>query len=138
MTKPLSRREFLRLAALGAGASAIITGCGPASRIVKRQHYKDMPEDNVTGKNIYYATTCGECSAGCGLIVRTMEGRAHKVEGNPRHPVNRGGTCARGQATLQGPYNPDRYQNPGRQGKRGSGEFKTVEWDAAVKAVQDA
>jgi anaerobic selenocysteine-containing dehydrogenase len=113
MSDYLTRREFLKVAGLGAGVTAVVTGCGPASRYVSRQPYTDMPEYTSTGQSTYFATTCGECSAGCGLIVRTMEGRAHKVDGNPAHPVARGGTCSRGQATLQGLYNPDRIQVPG-------------------------
>ncbi len=134
----ITRREFLKLAGLGAGASAVLTGCGPLSRYVVRQPYGDMPEFVVTGQSTFFATTCGECSAGCGLIVRTTEGRAHKVEGNPQHPVSRGGTCSRGQATVQGLYNPDRIQGPGRQPLRGSGTYLPMAWDAAVGVVRDA
>jgi len=97
-----------------------------------------MPEFTVTGQSTYFATTCGECSAGCGLIVRTTEGRAHKVEGNRQHPVSRGGTCSRGQATVQGLYNPDRIQGPGRQPARGSGTYLPMAWDDAVGVVRDA
>ncbi|MCL4368576.1 MAG: molybdopterin-dependent oxidoreductase [Actinobacteria bacterium] len=133
----ISRREFLKLAGLGAGASAVLTGCGPLSRYVVRQPYGDMPEFTITGQSTFFATTCGECSAGCGLIVRTTEGRAHKVEGNRQHPVSRGGTCSRGQATVQGLYNPDRIQGPGRQVVRGSGAYLPMTWDDAVRVVRD-
>lgn len=138
MNDAISRREFLKIAGVGTGIAAVLTGCGPASRYVKRQPYADMPEYTVTGQSTYFATTCGECSAGCGLIVRTMEGRAHKVEGKPLHPVAHGGTCTRGQATLQGLYNPDRIQQPGKQTSRGSGEFAPIDWDTAVGVVKDA
>ncbi len=138
MSDRLNRREFLKLASLGAGATAVLTGCGPAARYVKRQPYSEMPEYTLTGQDTYFATTCGECPAGCGLLVRTMEGRAHKVEGNPAHPVSHGNTCARGQATLQGLYNPDRFQGPLRQSGRGSGNFEKMDWPAAVAAVQEA
>ena len=77
-----------------------------------------MPEYTYNGLSTYYATTCRECAAGCGLVVRTMQGRAIKVEGNAENPVNLGKTCARGQATLQGLYNPDRVENPTKQGAR--------------------
>ena len=138
MSDPISRREFLKITGLGTGVAAVLTGCGPASRYVKRQPYSDMPEYTMTGKSTYFATTCGECSAGCGLIVRTMEGRAHKVEGNPQHPVNHGGTCSRGQATLQGLYNPDRIKAPGKRASRASTEFSPLEWEAAIGLVKDA
>ena len=127
MTEKFSRRDFLKLAGLGAATSAILTGCGPASRYVKREPYQQMPEYNYVGQNTYYATTCRECAAGCGLVVRTYQGRAIKTEGNANNPLNLGKTCARGQATLQGLYNPDRVQGP-----------STGDWDSAIQAVADA
>lgn len=44
MSKKVSRRDFLKLASLGAGTTAILTGCGPASRYVQREPYMKMPE----------------------------------------------------------------------------------------------
>jgi len=126
MTEQFSRRDFLKLAGLGAATTAILTGCGPASRYVKREPYQQMPEYNSVGQSTYYATTCRECAAGCGLVVRTYQGRAIKTEGNANHPLNLGKTCARGQATLQGLYNPDRIQAP-----------STGDWDSAIQIVAD-
>lgn len=145
MSEKLSRRDFLKLASVGATTTAVLTGCGPASRYIKREPYSRMPEYTYNGLSTYYATTCRECAAGCGLIVRTMQGRALKVEGNPNHPVNRGKTCPRGQVTLQGLYNPDRIQGP-IQHTRGdalySGNFQAIEsnmsWDEAIQIVADA
>ena len=88
MSEKISRRDFLKLASVGAATTAVLTGCGPASRYVQREPYMKMPEYTYNGLSTYYATTCRECAAGCGLIVRTMQGRAIKVEGNPNHPVN--------------------------------------------------
>ena len=59
-----------------------------------------------------FATTCRECPAGCGMHVRVREGRVIKCEGNPNHPVNRGGLCPRGQSAPQGLYDPDRVRGP--------------------------
>ena len=111
MTEKISRRDFLKIAGAGAAVTTILTGCGPASRYTTREPYIKMPEYNYNGQSTYYATTCRECAAGCGLVVRTMQGRALKTEGNKLNPVNLGKTCARGQATLHGLYNPDRVQN---------------------------
>jgi len=55
---------------------------------------------------------CGQCPAGCGIVVAISEGRAKKIEGNPLHPVNRGKLCARGQAALQALYHPERLSRP--------------------------
>ncbi|HKJ38514.1 MAG TPA: molybdopterin-dependent oxidoreductase [Anaerolineales bacterium] len=136
MSKQISRRDFLKLATAGAATTAVLTGCGPASRYVVREPYLKMPEYTYNGLSTYYATTCRECAAACGLVVRTMQGRAIKVEGNANNPVNLGKTCARGQASLQGLYNPDRVENPTMQG-RGSSPSQ-LDWDAAVQIVSDA
>src|SRR5687767_487093 len=95
MTEKFSRRDFIKLAGVGAASTAILTGCGTASRTVKREPYMQMPEYTYNGQSTYYATTCRECAAGCGLVVRTMQGRAPKTEGNANNPLNLGKTCAR-------------------------------------------
>jgi len=137
MTKKLSRRDFLKLTGVGAAAAAVLTGCGPASRYVTRRPYQDMPEYNQTGVSTYFATTCLECPAGCGLIVRTQEGRAIKAEGNPQHPVNRGKICPRGLTAVQGLYNPDRVVGPLRQ-NRGASTAEKLDWDTAFALVAQA
>ena len=138
MTRKISRREFIKTASIAAAATAVLTGCGPASRYVVREPYTRMPEYTYNGQSTYYASTCRECPAGCGIVVRTEQGRALKVEGNPYHPVNLGKTCARGQASLQGLYNPDRIHNPLKQAERGSQNFADINWDEAVIVVQNA
>jgi anaerobic selenocysteine-containing dehydrogenase len=145
MSEKISRRDFLKLATVGATTTAVLTGCGPASRYVKREPYTKMPEYTYNGLSTYYATTCRECAAGCGLIVRTMQGRALKVEGNPNHPVNLGKTCPRGQTTLQGLYNPNRVPGPIKH-KRGEALYDSkfqntqsnMSWDDAIKVVGEA
>lgn len=137
MSKPFSRRDFLKLAGMGAATTAVLTGCGPASRYVKREPYMEMPEYTYNGLSTYYATTCRECAAGCGLVVRTSQGRAIKTEGNTNNPLNLGKTCARGQATLEGLYNPDRVTDP-IQRKRGDADGTPLTWEDAVQTVADA
>ncbi|MGZ6316746.1 MAG: twin-arginine translocation signal domain-containing protein, partial [Anaerolineales bacterium] len=73
MSPEISRRDFLKLASIGAATTAVLTGCGPASRYWTREPYTRMPEYNYNGLSTYYATTCRECAAGCGIVVRTMQ-----------------------------------------------------------------
>ncbi|MEE8540545.1 MAG: molybdopterin dinucleotide binding domain-containing protein [Desulfobacterales bacterium] len=70
------------------------------------------PDDQVTGRATWYASTCRECPAGCGILAKNREGRVIKVEGNPLHPINQGKLCIRGQASLQGIYHPARITTP--------------------------
>src|SRR3990172_4342210 len=117
MTHTVSRRSFLKIAA-GTGVAA---GLNPTVRRVALEPFVRPPEEELPGKATWYASTCRQCPAGCGIIVRVINGRARKIEGNPGHPLNRGKLCARGQAGLQVLYNPDRLQNAVRQtGGRGS------------------
>ncbi len=137
MTNDFSRRDFIKLAGTGLAVTTAITGCGPASRYTTREPYYKMPEYTYNGQSTYYATTCRECAAGCGLMVRTMQGRAIKVEGNPLHPVNMGKTCARGQNAVHGLYNPDRITAPAKR-VRGESATSEITWEEATTVVAEA
>ncbi len=121
------RRDFLKLVGLGLAGAASGCAAPPADKLIP---YLVPPADQLPGISYWYASTCRECPAGCGVLVRTREGRAVKVEGNPAHPINRGGLCARGQASLQGLYNPDRVKSP--MVKQG-GSWTAISWDEALK-----
>lgn len=99
-----------------------------------------LPDDEIVpGVADWYASVCSECPAGCGIVVRVREGRAKKIEGNPDHPVNQGKLCARGQASLQGLYNPDRLKQPlQREGGRGDGTFVPMEWEEGFRRCAEA
>jgi len=132
MSDGLSRRSFLKLAAT-AGAAAAIPGCEPAAR--KIIPYVVPDENIIPGVPSYFATTCGECSAGCGIIAKVREGRVIKLEGNPADPISQGAICARGQAALQGVYNPDRLSKPKR--RKADGSLEEIGWDEALKLFND-
>jgi len=138
MSKELTRRDFLKVSAL-ASTAAVISGCNV--NLQRTEHLESFvlpPEEGLPGENLWYASTCRQCSAGCGIIVRVSEGRARKVEGNPLHPLNRGKLCARGQAALQELYNPDRLKNAVRQvGGRGHKKFEPLYWDDALKKLAE-
>jgi molybdopterin-containing oxidoreductase family iron-sulfur binding subunit len=105
----IKRRRFLQISAISTVGAMF--GC---SSDVDKVFYPFVkaPDDAVAGRSLHYASTCRECPAGCGILVKTREGRAVKIEGNPLHPVNRGKLCMRGQAALQGVYHPDRLRKP--------------------------
>lgn len=132
----LNRRDFLKVVGLGT-AGSMLPGCG--GETAKLIPYVLPDEEIVPGVANWYASVCRECEAGCGIIVRTMEGRAKKVEGNPDHPLNRGKLCALGQASLQGLYNPDRIRGPlQRDGERGEGRFKPIGWEEGMSRWMSA
>ena len=129
------RRRFLKVLGVTGGGAVAMSGCS-TDKVEKLIPYLVPPENQIPGIATWYASTCRECSAGCGLHVRVREGRAVKVEGNPDHPVNRGRLCARGQASLQGLYNPDRVRQPMR--RTPDGQFVTMGWEEATALVSEA
>jgi menaquinone reductase, molybdopterin-binding-like subunit len=144
----MERRDFIKISALS-GVMATLDAC----RAPDKQLIRFVPEEElIPGIATWKPSVCTLCSAGCGLLVRVMQGEAEvvrhgqqglikmglakKLEGNPQHPVNQGKLCARGQAGLQVLYHPDRITHPiKRTGARGSGEFQQITWDDAVKEL---
>ena len=124
----VDRRKFLTVLGVTGGGAAALSGCS-TSRVEKLIPYLVQSEDQVPGVPTWYASTCTECAAGCGLHVKTREGRAIKLEGNPEHPVNQGRLCSLGQSALQGLYNPARVKAP--MERRGDG-FVEITWDQAI------
>ena len=130
MPEDLSRRRFLSvLGATGGGGALALSGCS-TGKIEKLVPYLVQSENQIPGLATWYASTCTECTTGCGVHVRTREGRAVKLEGNPEHPVNQGKLCSRGQAALQGLYNPGRIKGP--MVRNPDGSFQAITWDDAI------
>ncbi|HEX4075628.1 MAG TPA: molybdopterin-dependent oxidoreductase [Candidatus Acidoferrales bacterium] len=144
----MERRDFLKISAVGSAAAAL-EGCGNPDH----QLIRFIPEEDlIPGIATWKPSICTQCPAGCGLLVRVMQGEAEvirkgqlglikmglakKLEGNPNHPINQGKLCPRGQTGLQVTYHPDRIRTPlQRTGPRGSGQFKEITWDDAIKQL---
>jgi len=127
----VKRRDFLKVLGVS-GAAAAATACYPNDQVEKLIPYVTSPDNTVPGVSSYYATTCRECAAGCGVLIETRDGRAIKAEGNPEHPVNHGALCGRGQSALQGLYNPDRFRGPMM---RESGKLVAITWERALQML---
>lgn len=81
---------------------------------------------------------CDICPWRCGIVVKSVNGRVHKIDGNPADPKSRGMLCARGQAGPSFMYDPDRLRSPMiRTGERGEGKFKEVTWTEALDYIAE-
>lgn len=127
----MNRRTFLKIA--GMGSVSIAAGCTSDPENFLYTLVK-APHDMVTGQAGWYASTCRQCPAGCGLLAKNREGRIIKLEGNPLHPINRGSLCMRGQAALQEVYHPDRITRPLL--KTGSG-WQKMTFGEALRLIRD-
>ncbi|HXF48409.1 MAG TPA: TAT-variant-translocated molybdopterin oxidoreductase [Verrucomicrobiae bacterium] len=129
-----SRRDMLKLA----GVAAVFAAAGCARKPVEKLiPYVNQPEEIIPGVPVWYASTCGECAAGCGVLVKTREGRPIKMEGNPDHPLNAGKLCATGQASVLNLYDPDRLRGPVKLSRPG-GMKQEVSWGQADSDISQS
>ncbi|CAA9322755.1 MAG: Molybdopterin oxidoreductase, iron-sulfur binding subunit, partial [uncultured Gemmatimonadaceae bacterium] len=125
----VKRRDFLKVLGVATATTATL-GCS-SEDVGKLIPYVTHPDQTVPSVSNYYATTCRECAASCGVLAESREGRAFKLEGNPEHPLNRGAICSRGQAAVQGLLNPDRFRGP--MMRQANGRLAPVTWDVAMQ-----
>ena len=127
----ITRRTFLKSALAGGGGLAL-AACGlePAQAAAGVDLSPTWFREG-TIKTSY--TCCSMCPWSCGIVVQSVNGVVHKVDGNPADPKSRGMLCARGQGSVSFMYDPDRLQAPMlRTGERGEGKFKEVAWEEAL------
>lgn len=129
-----SRREFLEASGFGLFLSAL-AGCSRAP-VQNAFGYIQQPEGAVPGRSDWYASVCGACPAGCGLLVKNRDGRPIKLEGNPKHPLSQGGLCAAGQAAVLGLYDSQRLQSPLIAGKPAAWDQADNEMRARLKDIR--
>ncbi|MDP6931698.1 MAG: 4Fe-4S dicluster domain-containing protein [Myxococcota bacterium] len=125
----LNRRSFLQV--LGVTGASSLAACDPKVPLENALPYVVTPDQIVPGLSTWFSTRCNECAAGCGVMARNREGRVVKLEGNPDHPTSGGNLCAAGQAGLQAPYSPDRFEGPMKAGA-------ATDWDTALTTVKEA
>ena len=98
---------------------------------------KEWPR-RVARRYTLVPTVCFNCESACGLLAyvdrETLAIR--KFEGNPKHPGSRGRNCAKGPATINQIYDPERILYPlKRVGKRGEGRWKRISWEEALSEI---
>ncbi len=128
----IKRRDFLKVVGVSSAGAGMV-GCS-TEKVEHLIPYVVPPEEITPGVATWYTTVCGECPAGCGMWVRTREGRVVKVEGNPRHPISSGALCSRGHSSLQGLYDPDRFAGPMVRDANG---MRQISWEDAEQLLAD-
>ena len=124
---PLDRRDFLKASGF---ALAFASGCS-RSPLHEAIPLLAADPEMVPGRASWYASTCAGCTAGCGVLGKSRDGRPIKLEGNDLHPLSQGGLCAVGQATLLELYDGQRLRGPLRRGE-------VSDWPTVDAAIGDA
>ena len=137
MSFTFDRRNFLRFAAggvVGAAASGVsLKGITTINAAIDSELVR-VP----SGPESWATAVCNMCPGGCGLRVRLIGSRAVKIQGNPLHPVNRGGVCPKALAGLQELYHPDRLRKALRNtGTRDNPKWKEISSEEALGLVAE-
>ena len=80
-------------------------------------------------------TICPYDGTGCGFLVAAENGKVVNLEGDPDHPINRGGACAKGatmrQLSADNPWRLSKvlYRAPG------GNDWEEKTWDWAIDQI---
>ncbi|MFA7002600.1 MAG: TAT-variant-translocated molybdopterin oxidoreductase [Verrucomicrobiia bacterium] len=118
---PVTRRHFVKIMSASFLLAGLgMTGCRrPEENIYP---FSKMPEDYVHGVPQFFATAMPSRGGAQSLLVKSLDGRPIKIEGNPQHPFGMGGTDRFAQASILNLYDPDRAVRFVRQGNKATRE----------------
>lgn len=79
-----------------------------------------------------------DCYDSCSLVVRVRDNVIVGIDGNKSHPITQGVICPRIRAFSKKVQSNLRIETPLRRtGDRGSGEFREITWDDALKEITE-
>jgi formate dehydrogenase major subunit len=136
----ITRRGFLQLTGAALMSSVMYEFAGQSTAMAAEpdQGYKLVGTTETP-------TVCCYCSGGCGTIVSVRDGKLINVEGDPDHPINRGGLCSKGSSqfgvnsvidpeTGEAIINPNRLQKP-KVRRPGKSEWEDITWEQAIDEI---
>jgi MoCo/4Fe-4S cofactor protein with predicted Tat translocation signal len=112
---PVSRRGFLKLM----GASMALAGMAGCTKQPDEPIYPYVkaPEDLILGKPMYFASAHPFVTGAVPLLVKSDQFRPIKIDGNPDHAYNHGGSDVYSQGSLLDLYDPDRSKHTTYRGE---------------------
>ncbi len=128
-----SRRNFIKISAIGAGVLAAGTG---SLNILKAISTPDEVKKLVVDLK-RTPTYCEVCFWKCaGWVYKNSEGKIWKIVGNDEDQHSNGRFCPRGTGGVGMYYDEDRLRTPLiRVEERGSQVFREASWDEALDIV---
>ena len=141
----VTRREFLKIGAAGAGALAA-SGLGFDVALAESNRVKQKLR--IEGAKELHSI-CPYCAVGCSLVAYTRtnsDGTTQllQIEGDPDSPVNEGRLCPKGATAMQLAVSPRRVESPMYR-PAGATAWQKISWDDMldkiarnIKASRDA
>ncbi len=129
----LTRRDFLKLAGVSAGAVALSElGFDLAGAQQVRQNLR------IAGATQSHSV-CPYCAVGCALIAYTRKDadgtvKLLQIEGDPDSPVNEGRLCPKGATAMQLATSVRRVEHPLYRAP-GATSWQTVTWDFMLDKI---
>jgi len=128
----ITRREFLKRGAVGAGAlyvSSLGFDVSVAKATTIKQHLR------IEGATMAHSV-CPYCAVGCSLLTYTRKNgngsvELLQIEGDPDSPINEGTLCPKGATAMELAVSKRRIQSPLYRAP-GADAFKQVSWDFAL------
>ncbi len=127
----LTRRQFLKLGAAGAGATALTPLANPLGFDLRLAKKRQMAFRIAGAKEVH--SLCPYCAVGCSLIAYTRQGANGKtellqIEGDPDSPINEGRLCPKGATAMQLATSSRRVEKPLYRAP-GSAKWEEKSWD---------
>ncbi|HLP74455.1 MAG TPA: 4Fe-4S dicluster domain-containing protein [Bacteroidales bacterium] len=121
-----SRRDFLKVVGFSFASAAVLAAC--RRQVRQAIPYAVQPPELIPRKPLYYASTFYDGQEYCSIVVKTIDGRPIKIEGNALSKYNGEGTTARVQASVLNLYDDARLKFPQKGGSR-------TTWDEADSEI---
>lgn len=131
MSNSIGRRSFLKLAALGAGGSALFGSDADVFRTATKQEVQNPFPNSVMKKTI-----CSICSAGCGVVAEVDEASNTWIRQDMAidHPISQGSHCCKGIDQMDLTKSKMRLKYPL---KKVNGKWERISWETAVNEIGD-
>jgi formate dehydrogenase major subunit len=131
----LTRREFLKRGAIGAGA-LYVSSLGFDVAVAKATTIKQRLR--IEGATVSHSV-CPYCAVGCSLLAYTRkqsDGSVEllQIEGDPDSPINEGTLCPKGATSMELAVSKRRIPSPLHR-LPGAAEFKPVSWEFALDKI---
>jgi formate dehydrogenase major subunit len=131
----LTRREFLKRGAAGAGA-LYVSSLGFDVSVAQATTIKQRLR--IEGATVSHSV-CPYCAVGCAILAYTRKNgdgsvELLQIEGDPDSPVNEGTLCPKGASTMELAVSRRRLQGPLYRAA-GASDWKKVTWDFTLDAI---